>query len=60
MVCDFFSKGWCIKGSSCRFVHKRDHMTVSSQYVEGHLNAAEEKTKLVNGKGTNVLFCRVI
>ncbi|CAN1807194.1 Protein FRIGIDA-ESSENTIAL 1 [Linum perenne] len=21
IVCDFFAKGWCIKGSSCRFLH---------------------------------------
>ncbi|XP_042475560.1 protein FRIGIDA-ESSENTIAL 1-like [Macadamia integrifolia] len=24
IVCDFFARGWCIKGSSCRFLHQRD------------------------------------
>lgn len=21
VICDFFAKGWCIKGKSCRFLH---------------------------------------
>ncbi|XP_043689733.1 protein FRIGIDA-ESSENTIAL 1-like isoform X2 [Telopea speciosissima] len=24
IVCDFFAKGWCVKGSSCRFLHVKD------------------------------------
>ncbi|KAJ4981009.1 hypothetical protein NE237_031846 [Protea cynaroides] len=24
LVCDFFARGWCIKGSSCRFLHVKD------------------------------------
>ncbi|XP_043703174.1 uncharacterized protein LOC122653265 [Telopea speciosissima] len=24
IVCDFFARGWCIKGSSCRFLHLQD------------------------------------
>ncbi|KAG6504869.1 hypothetical protein ZIOFF_037217 [Zingiber officinale] len=24
IVCDFFAQGWCIKGSSCRFLHKKE------------------------------------
>ncbi|KAI3800409.1 hypothetical protein L1987_28500 [Smallanthus sonchifolius] len=24
LVCDFFAKGWCIKGTSCRFRHIKD------------------------------------
>ncbi|XP_042519955.1 protein FRIGIDA-ESSENTIAL 1-like isoform X2 [Macadamia integrifolia] len=24
IVCDFFARGWCVKGSSCRFLHLKD------------------------------------
>ncbi|PON37867.1 Zinc finger, CCCH-type [Parasponia andersonii] len=24
VICDFYAKGWCIKGSSCRFLHVKD------------------------------------
>ncbi|KAJ6728560.1 PROTEIN FRIGIDA-ESSENTIAL 1 [Salix koriyanagi] len=33
VVCDFFSKGWCIRGSSCRFLHttnKADNISQQS------------------------------
>ncbi|GAB4831169.1 hsp70 nucleotide exchange factor fes1, variant 2 [Ancistrocladus abbreviatus] len=41
MLCDFFAKGWCIKGSSCRFIHKRDHVSNSSQKL-GVIEASAE------------------
>ncbi|XP_071714693.1 protein FRIGIDA-ESSENTIAL 1-like isoform X2 [Rutidosis leptorrhynchoides] len=28
LVCDFFAKGWCIKGNSCRFRHIEDQLNV--------------------------------
>lgn len=31
LICNFFSKGWCIKGSSCRFLHIKDHGSSNSQ-----------------------------
>lgn len=35
IICDFFAKGWCIRGSSCRFLHvKDDPDTSSKQHVE--------------------------
>ncbi|XP_074555908.1 zinc finger CCCH domain-containing protein 36-like [Curcuma longa] len=30
IVCDFFAQGWCIKGSSCRFLHKKEGVGNSS------------------------------
>lgn len=33
VICDFFSKGWCIRGSSCRFLHttnKADNISQQS------------------------------
>ncbi|XP_062095753.1 protein FRIGIDA-ESSENTIAL 1 isoform X2 [Humulus lupulus] len=26
VICDFYAKGWCIKGSSCRFLHVKDRL----------------------------------
>lgn len=31
VICDFYAKGWCIKGSSCRFLHIRDHLNNDPQ-----------------------------
>lgn len=36
IICEYFAKGWCIKGSSCRFLHKRDHEEDAMQ-VEGNI-----------------------
>lgn len=30
IVCNFFAQGWCIKGSSCRFLHKKEVVGNSS------------------------------
>ncbi|CAH9141678.1 unnamed protein product [Cuscuta epithymum] len=37
IICDFFSKGWCIKGNSCRFLHVRDNAASSPK--EGGVDA---------------------
>ncbi|KAK3015885.1 hypothetical protein RJ639_005712 [Escallonia herrerae] len=42
VVCDFFAKGWCIKGNSCRFLHAKDHVEVNSQQ---HASAGDERSK---------------
>ncbi|XP_039060095.1 protein FRIGIDA-ESSENTIAL 1-like isoform X2 [Hibiscus syriacus] len=41
LICDFFSRGWCIKGSSCRFLHIKDEKKPEQQPEEGFRNAAE-------------------
>ncbi|KAJ4837555.1 hypothetical protein Tsubulata_046931 [Turnera subulata] len=58
IVCDFFVKGWCIRGSSCRFLHVKDkadnslkleecapaeNLTGEGQFDEG---ARKEESKL--------------
>nr|XP_016447743.1 PREDICTED: protein FRIGIDA-ESSENTIAL 1-like [Nicotiana tabacum] len=49
MRCEFFSRGWCIKGNSCRFLHIKDHVTSHDKDVI--LDEAMIKGKLANGKG---------
>lgn len=39
ILCEYFVKGWCIKGSSCRFLHKTDH---GNLVEEGILPAKSE------------------
>lgn len=34
IICEYFTKGWCIKGGSCRFLHKRDHVDNATQVAE--------------------------
>ncbi|XP_010540463.1 PREDICTED: protein FRIGIDA-ESSENTIAL 1 isoform X2 [Tarenaya hassleriana] len=31
IVCDFFAKGWCIRGKSCRFLHVKDNSNNANQ-----------------------------
>ncbi|ERM93742.1 hypothetical protein AMTR_s00004p00261980 [Amborella trichopoda] len=35
LVCDFFARGWCIKGSSCKFLHQKDDVNEASQVTKG-------------------------
>ncbi|KAF7803425.1 protein FRIGIDA-ESSENTIAL 1 [Senna tora] len=37
IICNFFAQGWCIRGSSCRFLHIKDHVNNSDQLAEGDL-----------------------
>ncbi|MCE0481935.1 hsp70 nucleotide exchange factor fes1 [Datura stramonium] len=48
--CEFYSRGWCINGSLCRFLHIRD--PVISHNNNGVLDAAKMKNKLINGEGS--------
>ncbi|KAL8129728.1 hypothetical protein V2J09_018883 [Rumex salicifolius] len=45
VICEFFAKGWCIKGSACRFLHKRDNPGNTSQILG-------EETAMQNGGGS--------
>ncbi|KAF3451446.1 hypothetical protein FNV43_RR07541 [Rhamnella rubrinervis] len=40
ITCDFFAKGWCIKGSSCRFLHVKDNPSNIHPQHEGEVSAA--------------------
>ncbi|XP_060202964.1 protein FRIGIDA-ESSENTIAL 1-like isoform X2 [Lycium barbarum] len=48
--CEFYSRGWCINGSSCRFLHGKDPVTGHNK--DGGLDAAKMKSKLINGEGS--------
>ncbi|XP_031742828.1 protein FRIGIDA-ESSENTIAL 1 [Cucumis sativus] len=39
-ICDFYAKGWCIKGSSCSFLHIKNNAYGSDQHSEERAGAA--------------------
>lgn len=48
IVCDFFAKGWCIKGKSCRFLHIRD---ATSKQLLGAEADSNQKTPQQTNEG---------
>lgn len=48
--CELYSRGWCINGGSCRFLHVRE--PVISRNKDGVLDTAKMKNKLINGEGS--------
>ncbi|RDX65559.1 Protein FRIGIDA-ESSENTIAL 1, partial [Mucuna pruriens] len=46
IVCDFFAKGWCIRGSSCSFLHIKDTVDYTDQEAEADLVTAHQKREL--------------
>ncbi|KAI9197818.1 hypothetical protein LWI28_005180 [Acer negundo] len=44
-ICDFFSKGWCIRGNSCKFLHVKDGVDITTQQHAGDVAAATLKRK---------------
>ncbi|KAG2687659.1 hypothetical protein I3760_09G062000 [Carya illinoinensis] len=34
VICDFFAQGWCVRGSSCRFLHIKDALHNTAQKPE--------------------------
>ncbi|CAL5345009.1 unnamed protein product [Camellia sinensis] len=46
VICDFFAKGWCIKGNSCRFLHIKDDINNICQKPEGDVATLNEKSEL--------------
>ncbi|XP_014518428.1 uncharacterized protein DDB_G0290301 isoform X3 [Vigna radiata var. radiata] len=46
IICDFFAKGWCIRGSSCSFLHIKDTVDKTDQEAEADLVTAHQKRKL--------------
>lgn len=57
IICDFFAKGWCIRGSSCSFLHIKDTGNNTDQEAEGDLVTAYQKRELKLEEGiSNNLF----
>ncbi|XP_037492457.1 protein FRIGIDA-ESSENTIAL 1 isoform X4 [Jatropha curcas] len=40
VICDFFAKGWCIRGSSCRFLHIKSEADNAKKQLEEDATAA--------------------
>lgn len=55
-ICDFFAKGWCIKGNSCRFLHIKDDGNITSPKPEGDIAALAEKSELQAGGGNSIFL----
>ncbi|KAK8551523.1 hypothetical protein V6N12_040160 [Hibiscus sabdariffa] len=50
LICDFFAKGWCIKGSSGKFIHIKDTGSNSRQQPEKDVATADEKIDVQLGE----------
>lgn len=46
VICDFFTKGWCIKGNSCRFLHAKHDINNTTQLLEEDVATASAKASL--------------
>ncbi|WMV58241.1 hypothetical protein MTR67_051626 [Solanum verrucosum] len=46
MRCKFFSRGWCIKRNSCRFLHTKQHVTSQETRKVPHDKGLEQKSLL--------------
>lgn len=55
LICDFFAKGWCIKGNSCRFRHIKD---LDQQIVSSV--AASQNSEPQYGEGNSYIFGKYI
>ncbi|KAL4332854.1 hypothetical protein GQ457_07G029160 [Hibiscus cannabinus] len=51
LICDFFAKGWCNKGSSCKFIHIKDNGSNPRQQPEEDVAVADEKIAVQLGEG---------
>ncbi|KVH89508.1 Zinc finger, CCCH-type [Cynara cardunculus var. scolymus] len=50
LICNFFAKGWCIKGNSCRFRHIKESMNANDQQKENSV-AAYQKSEPQDDEG---------
>lgn len=50
-ICDFYAKGWCIKGSSCSFLHVKKNAYGSDQHSEERAGAAYLKKQAQPNEG---------
>lgn len=59
VICDFFAKGWCIKGSSCRFLHiKKGDSNGTTQKHEADVGSVNWKREAQLDEGI-LLSCGV-
>ncbi|XP_031279400.1 protein FRIGIDA-ESSENTIAL 1-like isoform X2 [Pistacia vera] len=58
VICDFFTKGWCIKGNSCRFLHLKDDTNNTSQQPEKDAAAATVRTDAQFDEGLTIITDR--
>ncbi|XP_056171838.1 protein FRIGIDA-ESSENTIAL 1 [Syzygium oleosum] len=53
IVCDFFAKGWCIRGDSCRFLHIKDNLNSTPELVRRHGTASSCIEEAAHDEGRN-------
>lgn len=58
LICDFFAKGWCIKGNSCRFLHIKERVKDDSSSSSKKNEAENQKSELQTNEGKYVFFLR--
>ncbi|CAN6553094.1 unnamed protein product [Malus baccata var. baccata] len=49
IICDFYAKGWCIRGSSCKFLHVKDNLNSSQPHPEGDVANSTREVQLDEG-----------
>ncbi|PIA35182.1 hypothetical protein AQUCO_03600087v1 [Aquilegia coerulea] len=54
IICDFFARGWCIKGSSCKFLHQKDNVASTSKRTKQGARAACSEDNLKEDEGLRV------
>jgi len=57
VICDFFAKGWCIKGNACKFLHIKEDVSITSQKCEEGVPASSVKSGLQDGGGKISYSC---
>lgn len=56
IICDFFLKGWCIRGSSCRFLHIKDHIDTTHPQCKGDVSVENCEKEIHFGEGMSCFF----
>lgn len=59
VICDFFAKGWCIRGSSCMFLHIKGDLNNTAEKPEADVAALNRKRKAQLDEGINHISCEV-
>lgn len=57
VICDFFAQGWCIRGSSCRFLHIKDNLNNTTQKSKVEADAVNWKKVQVDKGILYLLEC---
>uniref|UniRef100_A0A7N0RDF2 C3H1-type domain-containing protein n=1 Tax=Kalanchoe fedtschenkoi TaxID=63787 RepID=A0A7N0RDF2_KALFE len=51
IICDYYAKGWCIKGNSCRFLHVKEDKNYTNKQPERGLASANGEKHVGEGAG---------